>query len=92
MGSNFASELANGIGGYSLEQSIAIHLSSNHYPPGPATMVGPCIQAIDASNEGALFDLIELPEGVLWKGKTKAPAYAIVENHHLDEWVTYEEF
>ena len=30
---------------------------------------------------------IELPEGVLYKNKTTAPAHAIAEQHHLDAWL-----
>jgi hypothetical protein len=51
MGSNFATELAELDLGLSLEDSIAIHLSANHYPPVPRSMVQPCIDAIDAYHD-----------------------------------------
>jgi hypothetical protein len=53
-------------------------------------MVFPCIAAITAVNDGERDKLIELPDGVLWKGHKEAPAYAIVDAHHLDPWVDYE--
>jgi hypothetical protein len=31
-----------------LETQILYHLRGNHYPPVPAEMVQPCIEAIDA--------------------------------------------
>jgi hypothetical protein len=34
---------------------------------------------------------IEMPEGVLYKGKTTAPAWAIIEQHHLDAWLPQDE-
>ena len=97
MGSNFANEMAGGVLedlGISLtiEQQIGIHLSSNHYPPVPSSMVKPCIEAIDAVNDLGLWDAdIELPEGVSWKGSNYAPAHAIIEAHHLNAWIIERE-
>lgn len=66
-----------------IERALVWHLQSNHYPPVPKSMIEPCKEAIRAANREAWEQLIDLPEGVLWKGETKAPAYAIVEAHHL---------
>ncbi len=75
-----------------IESQIGIHLQSNHYPPVPKTMIKPCIEAIDAVNDAGLWDLdIPLPEGVLWKGLTSAPAHAIIEAHHLNAWLIERE-
>jgi hypothetical protein len=71
-----------------MESSIAIHLRGNHYPPVPYSMVDPCIQAIDAYWEDDMQRLIEMPEGVSYKGNTHAPAWAIIEQHHIDAWCT----
>ena len=87
MGYNTAQELASIL---DLESSIAMHLTANHYPPVPKSMVKPCIDAIDAYNDG--YDtnkLIELPDGVLWRNETHAPAWAIIEAHHLDAWLVH---
>jgi hypothetical protein len=54
-------------------------------------MVEPCIAAIDAYyNEDYNLE-IDMPEGVLYKGKTTAPAWAIIEQHHLNAWLPQEE-
>ncbi len=95
MGSNFANDLVTigdlGIA-LDIESQIGIHLQSNHYPPVPKTMIKPCIEAIDAVNDAGLWDLdIPLPEGVLWKGLTSAPAHAIIEAHHLQAWIIERE-
>ena len=95
MGSNLSTEMTDGtledLGiNLTLEEQITIQLRSNHYPPVPYSMVQPCIEAIYACNQGDSDELIELPENVTWKGLTSAPAYAIVESHHLDNWVGYE--
>ena len=75
-----------------METQIGIHLSSNHYPPVPSSMVKPCIEAIDAVNDLGLWNaLIELPEGVTWRGRTTAPAHALIEAHHLDAWLIERE-
>ena len=91
MGSNFANDLALA-DNLDIETQIGIHLSANHYPPVPATMVQPCVEAIDAVNDAGLWDLeIPMPEGVTYKGLTYAPAWAIIEQHHLDSWIIERE-
>jgi hypothetical protein len=72
-----------------LEQQLAWHLQSNHFPPVPANMVQPCIEAIDAYNDEDYQKLISLPEGVGYRGLTAAPASAIIEAHHLDAWLNH---
>jgi hypothetical protein len=97
MGSNMATEMADGtldnLGIHlDIETQIGIHLSANHYPPVPKTMILPCIQAIDAVNDAGLWDLpIKLPEGISWRGEDMAPASAIIEAHHLQAWLIERE-
>ncbi|NDI10883.1 MAG: hypothetical protein EBY74_07870 [Actinobacteria bacterium] len=91
MGSNFANDLALADNIY-IEGQIAIHLQANHYPPVPLSMVQPCVEAIDAVNDAGLWDLeIPMPEGVTYKGLTTAPAWAIIEEHHLNAWLIERE-
>jgi hypothetical protein len=70
-----------------LDQAIGYHLQGNHYPPVPLIMVQPCVEAIYAVNDWRSDESINLPEGVFYKGESSAPAWAIVEQHHLDAWV-----
>lgn len=84
MGHSFGLALTEG--DLSMEAQLSIHLQYNHYPPVPQSMVPVCIEAIDAYWEDDTCRLIELPEGVTWRGSTKAPAWAIAEGHHLDPW------
>jgi len=92
MGSNFATELADNdlFPELDLEMAIGIHLQSNHYPPVPLSMVEPCIEAIDAYYEEDFDRAIEMPEGVSYRGQTHAPAWAIVQQHHLEAWLPEE--
>ena len=83
MGYNTALDFAE----LDLEQGIAYHLQGNHDPPVPLSMVQPCIDAIDAYYDEDYDKLIEMPEGVSYKGDTHAPAWAIIEQHHLDAWL-----
>jgi hypothetical protein len=90
MGMNTAMDFAENID-ITLEQAIGYHLQGNHYPPVPLSMVQPCIDAIDAYYDED-YDLeIEMPEGVFYKGKSTAPAWAIIEQHHLSAWLPEEE-
>lgn len=87
MGSLQANEMAE-IFAENIEQALEWHLKSNHFPPVPASMVQPCLEAIDAYWEDDLERLISLPEGVGYRGLTVAPARAIIINHHLDPWLS----
>ena len=73
-----------------LRTALSWHLRHNHYPAVPYTMIDPCIAAIDAANEGDFYAEIDLPAGVTYKGHEYAPAQAIIQQHHLFAWVTYE--
>ena len=91
MGSNFAHDLAL-LDDMAIERQVAIHLSANHYPPVPRSMVQPCVEAIDAVNDAGLWNLeIPMPEGITYKGLTTAPAWAIIEQHHLEAWLIERE-
>ena len=92
MGNNLATELADGILGLNMENAIGMHLRGNHYPPVPLSMVKPCIEAIDAYWEENVEKHIELPKGVLWRGESYAPAWALIESHHLDAWCQDDEY
>jgi hypothetical protein len=98
MGSLQAAEMAEMLDS---RTAMAWHLQSNHYPPVPATMIDPCLEAIDAYISGDYDQLIQLPfDGldrngqpfqITWRGQDKAPAWAIVEGHHLQSWVYLDE-
>jgi hypothetical protein len=77
--------------GLELHEQILVHLTSNHYPPVPKSMVEPCIEAIDNANAGEWDKRVDLPEGVTWKGETSAPTNTIVEQHHLEFWIIESE-
>ncbi len=72
-----------------LETQLLYHLQGNHYQPVPKEMVQPCIEAIDAYYDEDFDREIDMPKvndyQITYKGKTTAPARAIVEQHHL-EW------
>ena len=87
MGSNFAHDLADYDLGLDLSTAIGIHLTSNHYPPVPLSMVTPCIDALDAYWSDDPDAEIAMPEGVTYKGMNTAPAWAVIEQHHLEAWL-----
>ena len=89
MGYNTAVDFANEL---DIEVAIGYHLQGNHYPPVPLSMVQPCIDAIDAYYDEDYNRLIEMPEGVFYRGMDHAPANAIVEQHHLEAWLPEEDY
>jgi hypothetical protein len=90
MGNNFATELSNETS-LTLEQQIAIHFSSNCYPPIPQFMVSVAVEAINACNDEQ-YDLeIELPQGVTFRNSTTVTAINAVDNLRLEAWLTESE-
>jgi hypothetical protein len=89
MGYTTAVDLSNEL---DLEVALGYHLQGNHYPPVPLSMVQPCIEAIDAYYEEDYNRLIEMPEGVSYRGSDHAPASAIIEQHHLHAWLPEEDY
>ena len=90
MGSNFATDLAN-MDNLTQLQQIEIHLTGNFYPPVPASMAQPCIEAIDAYWDNDTERFISMPDGIFYKGMSHAPAHAIVQQHKLYPWIPSEE-
>jgi hypothetical protein len=81
----------------SLEQQLSWHLSGNHYPPIPQSMIPVCIEAIDAYWEEDYNRLIQLPiDGVdrdgnpfqiKWRdGSTSVSASQAIQSLRLDAW------
>ncbi len=77
--------------GLSLRDQLAWHLRGNHYPPIPESMIDPCILAVNLASDGDWDSLVELPEGVTYRGETSAPVHAMVEQHHLAAFVVDDE-
>jgi hypothetical protein len=75
-----------------LDQVLTWHLQSNHYPPIPTSMVPPCKRAIAKANRGDYNSRVRLPKGITYKGSTLAPVLAMIEQHHLDSFITGGEY
>lgn len=107
MGSLHTQEFAEAVARNELQLRTAVmyQLRYNHYPPIPSSMIDPCIIAINAGNDGDFDKIIDLPDGISYRGKDKVyvsgkkvdeqgnPCYAkarqIIGAHHLDEFITY---
>lgn len=83
--------------GLGLDLALEMHLLSNHYPPIPLSMIDVAKEAIElvreGYHEGTLINNdtwnteLELPENVLWHGKTSAPIRALFSSLHLDAFI-----
>jgi hypothetical protein len=74
-----------------LKEQIEIHLVSNFYPPIPRFMAQACVDALNAYWEEDTNRMIDMPNGVIYRGSTSAPAWAVVEQHRLSPWLNEEE-
>jgi len=87
MGSKFANDLASGEFVIDLEQQLAIHFSTNCYPPIPDFMIAVAKEAIKAVNNEQ-YDLeIELPTGVPFRNSTSVTAINAVDGLFLNAWI-----
>jgi len=92
MGRAYAEGLADEVDNLiDLPTALHIHLRSNHYPPVPVAMIEPCVAAIDAANDDDWERDIDLTGIAKWRGSDYAPAWAIIEGHHLESFLTSEE-
>jgi len=73
----------------SLRQQLKWHLTGNHFPPIPLEMIDPAKKAIDACNEDDYDRIIETPFPHRKYG-TRVPAWSIIKNLHLEEWLNQE--
>ncbi len=72
-----------------LEQQIAIHFSSNCYPPIPSKMIPVAVEAINAYWNEEYAKVIQLPEGVEFRnGENWVFASQAIESLHLDAWLS----
>jgi hypothetical protein len=72
-----------------LEQQIAIHFSSNCYPPIPSKMIPVAVEAINAYWNEEYAKVIQLPEGVEFRnGENWVFASQAIESLHLDSWLS----
>lgn len=67
-----------------IRQTVSWHLAANCYPPVPPMMIPVCVDAIEAVMDGDYDELVALPAGTTYKGRTVAPAEAVVENFRLE--------
>jgi len=75
-------------GSLSLENAISIHLSSNHYPPLPSTLVPVALKALTKAKKGEWEKKIRLPEGLEHKiyGKL-VPVQVVMDYMHLEPFL-----
>jgi hypothetical protein len=50
-------------------------------------MLKPCLEAIEAYFDEQVEKLIDLPEGVSYRGEEQATAGAIITGHRLEAWL-----
>jgi hypothetical protein len=70
-----------------LDTALVWHLTSNHYPPLPLSILPCCKRAIAKAKKGQWDANIRLPKGVTWRGQTSAPVHACIEGWHLQAWL-----
>lgn len=91
MGRKYIGDLIEEGWALDMDSLIAIHLSNNHYPSVPATMVAPCKEAIRFAELETLYELVQLPAGVLWRGYPSVKASVLMDAFHLWSFLDHVE-
>ena len=73
-----------------LDTGLRVHLTSRVFPPR-TIMFGTAKRAIKCLNRGNPGQLVKLPEGVSYRGSTKATALSICDHLRLECFITREE-
>jgi hypothetical protein len=84
MGSTTAMGIKDSVDRGWIQMRVAMeqHLVYNHYPPIPRSMIEPCLQAVEAGNDGDWNRIIDLPEGITYRAGKDVP---YVEGKKVDE-------
>jgi hypothetical protein len=69
------------------EAAMHYHLTANHFPPVPESMVPVALKAVELAAEGDWDAELFLPDGIVYRDRFTAPVHAIVEQHHLEAFV-----
>jgi len=70
------------------DTALRWHLSHNHYPALPLTLLPVAKAAIEAGREDDFDRLIKLPGGITWRGgRSSVEAGKLIETMHLDSFL-----
>lgn len=88
MGRLHAQEFAAAVedGTVSFHSALNWHLNANHYPP-VGFMFAAAEAAIEAGKDEDWEREVAMPSGVSYRGADVAPASAIIENLHLEDFL-----
>jgi hypothetical protein len=86
MGSLQATEFANM--GIDPVAAMGWHLTSNHFPPLPASLIPVALEVVDRlANDPDDPGTVDLPEGVFYRDESEAPLWACAEAWHLGAFI-----
>ena len=89
MGSLQAAAFAEAVkdGDTNLSAALLWHLTGNHYPPLPTSLVPVAKRVIEKASRCEWDSNVRLPAGITYKGKSLAPVGECVQAWHLDAFI-----
>lgn len=89
MGRTGAMGMAEAVSDSSISIEAALHwqLTSNHYPPLPATLIPTALRAIKKARKGEWRSKVLMPTNLLFRGLRLAPVGDLIEALHLEDFV-----
>ena len=70
-----------------LDAALHWHLTSNHYPPLPTTLIPAAIRAIKVARKEQWHRKVLLPKYHSFRGRRLAPVGEFIEALHLEDFV-----
>lgn len=96
MGHLQADEMAGMVegGAISLREALGWHLRYNHYPPLPESLIDVAEKAIEEARNADPYawevTLLDLPEGITFRGCTTIAVAEAIESMHLEDFLGCE--
>jgi len=93
MGQRRAAEMAQAVKDNWIDLGTALHwhLRFNHYPPMPIALINVAVTAIERANVEDYDSEIDLPQDVMFLGKTSVSVCEAINSMQLDCFITVEE-
>lgn len=93
MGYATAAEFSDSVeqGLTTLDSALSHHLTANHYPPLPTSLIPVAKRVIAQANKGNWNAKVRLPKGISFRGSSLAPVSECIRAWHLEAFLRPEE-
>jgi hypothetical protein len=70
-----------------IEAALHWHLTNNHYPPLPTSLIPVALRALKAARKEQWHRKVLMPKNLLFRGLRLAPVGNLIEALHLEDFI-----